>query len=75
MPWGAAGAHRFFENRHFIRHFADGQQPELDFRAGLEVTRLLMACYMSAEEERVIEFPPPDLDRFVPAVAQGTWKP
>ncbi|HUG53162.1 MAG TPA: Gfo/Idh/MocA family oxidoreductase [Vicinamibacteria bacterium] len=63
------------ENRHFIRHFVDGEQPELDFRAGLEVSRLLMACYMSAEEERVLEYPPKGLDDFVPAVAKGTWKP
>ena len=54
---------------------ADGQQPWLDFHAGLDVIRLLMACYMSAEQERVIEYPPKDLDAFVPAVARGTWKP
>jgi predicted dehydrogenase len=63
------------ENRHFTQCFLDGQQPWLDFHAGLDVTRLLMACYMSAEQERTLEFPPPDLDRFVPAVARGTWKP
>jgi hypothetical protein len=34
-----------------------------------------MACYQSAEQERVIEFPPPGLESFVPAVARGTWKP
>jgi predicted dehydrogenase len=63
------------ENRYFTRCFLDGKQPWLDFHAGLDVTRLLMACYMSAEEERVIAYPPPDLDRFVPAVARGAWKP
>jgi hypothetical protein len=35
----------------------------------------LMTAYMSAEQERVIEFRPPDLDRFIPAVARGVWKP
>jgi hypothetical protein len=30
---------------------------------------------MSAEQERVIDYPPKDLDAFVPAVARGTWKP
>jgi len=63
------------ENRFFTQSFADGKQPWLDFHAGLDVTRLLMACYMSAEQERVIDYPPPDLDAFVPAVARGTWKP
>jgi predicted dehydrogenase len=63
------------ENRHFSRAFLDGVQPELDFHAGREVTDLLMACYLSAEQERVIEFPPPGLESFVPAVARGTWKP
>ena len=42
------------ENRAFIQSFRDGVQPELDFRAGLEVIELLMACYMSAEQERVL---------------------
>jgi len=34
-----------------------------------------MAAYMSAEQERTIEFPPPGLLEFVPAVARGTWNP
>jgi predicted dehydrogenase len=63
------------ENRFFTRAFLDGVQPELDFRAGREVTELLMACYQSAEHERVVEFPPPGLEAFVPAVARGAWKP
>jgi predicted dehydrogenase len=63
------------ENRHFVNAFLDGVQPELDFRAGLSVTELLMACYMSAEQERVIPWKPEGLDRFVPAVARGDWKP
>jgi predicted dehydrogenase len=63
------------ENRYFSQCFLDGRQPWLDFHAGLDVTRLLMACYMSAEEERVIAYPPKGLDDFVPAVARGTWKP
>jgi predicted dehydrogenase len=63
------------ENRYFSRAFLDGVQPELDFRAGRDVTELLMACYLSAEQERVVEFPPPGLESFVPAVARGSWKP
>jgi predicted dehydrogenase len=63
------------ENRYFARCFLDGQQPEENFRDGLEVTRLLMTAYMSAEQERVIAYPPPDLNQFIPAVARGAWKP
>jgi len=63
------------ENRHFIRCFLDGRQPELDFRAGLEVVELLMTAYMSAEEERTVAWKPDGLDRYVPPVAAGTWRP
>ena len=42
---------------------------------GLEVVELLMTAYMSAEQGRTLDFPPPGLDTFIPAVAQGTWKP
>ncbi len=63
------------ENRFFVQHFLDGRQPEQGFDAGLEVSELLMACYMSAEQERVLPWRPPGLDEFVPAVARGTWRP
>jgi predicted dehydrogenase len=58
------------ENRAFIRAFLDGVQPELNFHAGRDVTELLMACYMSAEEERVIDWKPEGLLRYVPPVAR-----
>jgi predicted dehydrogenase len=58
------------ENRAFIRAFLDGVQPELNFHAGRDVTELLMACYMSAEEGRVIDWKPEDLLRYVPPVAR-----
>jgi predicted dehydrogenase len=63
------------ENRYFVTRFLDGEQPEENFHAGLEVTQLLMAAYQSAEEERTLAFEPEKLDNFVPAVARGTWKP
>jgi predicted dehydrogenase len=63
------------ENRHFVQCFADGVMPEENFHAGLAVTELLMAAYMSAEQGRVVDFPPEGLEDFVPAVARGTWKP
>ena len=58
------------ENRFFIRAFLDGEQPELNFHAGRDVTELLMTCYMSAEQERVIEWKPEGLLRYVPPVAR-----
>lgn len=63
------------ENRHFVRHFVDGTQPELDFYSGREVVELLMTAYLSAEEERTIEWKPDNLADFTPAVQQGTWNP
>lgn len=63
------------ENRHFSQQFLDGKQPELGFEAGLGVTELLMAAYLSAEQERVVAWRPEGLDTFVPAVARGAWKP
>jgi predicted dehydrogenase len=63
------------ENRYFIKCFREGNQPNENFHDGLAVTELLMTAYMSAEQERVIEFRPPDLDAFIPAVARGVWKP
>ncbi len=41
----------------------------------MNVAELLMTAYMSAEQERIIAFPPPDLELFVPAVARGEWNP
>ena len=63
------------ENRSFIQSFLRREQPEEGFHAGLEVTELLMTAYMSAEQERTIEFKPDGLAEYVPAVASGTWKP
>ncbi len=58
------------ENRAFTRMFLDGVQPELNFYSGRDVTELLMACYMSAEQERVIEWKPTDLQSYVPPPAR-----
>ena len=62
------------ENRHFVRCFLEGVQPEQDFRAGLEITELLMTAYMSAEKECAVDWKPEGLDTYVPPVARGTWK-
>jgi predicted dehydrogenase len=58
------------ENRAFIQAFLDGVQPVPGFHAGRDVTELLMACYMSAEQERVIEWKPEGLLEYVPPVAR-----
>ena len=63
------------ENRHMVQAFRAGEMPMSTFVDGVAVTDLLMAAYMSAEQERTIPFPPPDLESFVPAVARGAWNP
>ena len=63
------------EDRHFVRAFLGKEAPLLTFDDGLEVVELLMAAYQSAEQGRTIDFPPPDLAAFVPAVARGRWQP
>jgi len=63
------------ENRHMVQSFMNGKRPEENFNDGLEVTRLLMAAYMSAEQEKTIQLPNADIDTFTPAVARGEWNP
>ena len=63
------------ENRHMARAFLAGEKPMLTFDDGLEVVKILMAAYMSAESGQTLEFPPKGLESFVPAVAKGTWRP
>ena len=63
------------ENRHMVKSFLVGKRPEENFSDGVAVTELLMAAYMSAEMDKTIQFPPPGLDDFIPAVARGEWNP
>jgi predicted dehydrogenase len=63
------------EDRHFVRVFLKGEKPELTFDDGVEVVKLLMTAYMSAEQGKTLEFPPAGIETFVPAVAKGTWRP
>jgi len=63
------------EDRHFVRAFLKGEPPELTFDDGVEVVKLLMTAYMSAEQGKTLDFPPKGLEAFVPAVAKGAWKP
>ncbi len=63
------------EDRHFVRAFLKAEKPLLTFHDGLDVVKLLMAGYLSAEQGRSIDFPPEGLDTFIPTVARGTWQP
>src|SRR5205809_6270312 len=50
------------EDRHFVRAFLGCEQPELTFADGVEVVKLLMTAYMSAEQRKTLEFPPKGLE-------------
>ena len=63
------------ENRHMVESFLNGKRPDENFDDGLEVTRLLMAAYMSAEQEKTIKLPNDNIETFIPAVAEGKWNP
>ena len=63
------------ENRHFVRVFLGLEESLLTWDDGLDVVRILMAAYQSAEQGKTLKFPPAGLDSFVPAVARGGWKP
>jgi predicted dehydrogenase len=59
------------EDRHFVRAFLGKEEPILTFEDGVEVVRVLMTTYRSAEEGRTLDFPPKGIAEFVPDVAQG----
>jgi len=73
---GEAAAYGYeAEDRYFVQCFLKKQRPWLTFDDGLRVVTVLMTAYMSAEQGKTLDFPGPGVDTFVPAVAQGTWKP
>jgi len=63
------------EDRHFVDCFLNGAPPLLTWDDGFEVVKILMTAYMSAEQGKTLDFPPEGLEKFVPAVARGDWKP
>ena len=63
------------ENRHMVESFLIGKRPEENFDDGLDVTRLLMAAYMSAEQSKTIKLPNKEIENFIPAVSKGEWNP
>ena len=58
------------ENRHFVECFRAGRRPLETFEDGLEVVRLLMALYRSAETGRTVRLDEEDLEDYVPPVAR-----
>jgi predicted dehydrogenase len=61
------------ENKHMAERFLAGKAPDLTFEDGLEVTKLLMACYWSAERGERLSWPVAGLDDYVPAVAREEY--
>jgi predicted dehydrogenase len=58
------------ENRHFVECFRTGREPIETFRDGVEVVRMLMGLYRSAELGRTVELDKEDLETYVPLVAR-----
>jgi predicted dehydrogenase len=63
------------ENRHMVDCFLEGKEPYERFEDGAFISELLATAYMAAEEKREMEFPVANIEDFIPAVGQGTWKP
>jgi len=63
------------EDRHFVRVFQGKEKARLTFADGVEVVKMLMTAYRSAEEGRTLSYPSRGIEGFVPKVARGTWKP
>jgi len=61
------------ENRHMAGRFLAKRKPDLTFEDGLDVTKMLMACYMSAERGERLAWPPAGLDDYVPPVVRETY--
>ena len=55
--------------------FLAGRDGMLPWSYGLEITRLVMAAYLSAEKKRVIDLTDPaterELEAYVPLIQQG----
>jgi predicted dehydrogenase len=63
------------ENRDMLAAFSAGRDAMLSWGFGLEIQRLVMASYLSAERGRTIDLTDPvvlaELDTYVPAIQQG----
>jgi predicted dehydrogenase len=63
------------ENRDMLAAFSAGRDALLSWEYGLEIQRLVMASYLSAERGKTIDLTDPavlaELDSYVPAIQQG----
>jgi hypothetical protein len=63
------------ENADALAAFREGRDGMLPWSYGLEITRLVMAAYMSAEKKRAIDLTDPavlqELETYVPLIQQG----
>lgn len=63
------------ENEDAARSFLAGKDGFLDWNYGLEITKLVMAAYMSAEKRKVIDLTDPavqtELETYIPLIQQG----
>jgi predicted dehydrogenase len=60
------------ENRHFVDSFRKCREPVETFADGLEVVRMIMALYKSAESGATVDLPDDELDEYVPAVMRAS---
>ncbi|MDA1081377.1 MAG: Gfo/Idh/MocA family oxidoreductase [Gemmatimonadetes bacterium] len=63
------------EDRHFVRVFLGKEKPLLTWDDGVEVVKMLMTAYQSAEQGKTLAYPPKGIEKYIPKVAEGTWKP
>ena len=63
------------ENQDAAHAFQEGRDALLNLEYGLEITRLVMAAYLSAERKQTIDLTDPniqkELETYVPAIQQG----
>ena len=63
------------ENQDMFNSFSAGKNGFLTWKYGLEITRLVMACYLSAERKKTINLTDPiilqELETYIPAIQQG----
>jgi predicted dehydrogenase len=63
------------ENADALRAFSEGRDAHLPWSYGLEITRLVMAAYMSAEKKKVVDLTDAsvlrELETYVPLIQQG----
>ncbi|MDO9361599.1 MAG: Gfo/Idh/MocA family oxidoreductase [Sphingopyxis sp.] len=58
------------ENRHMVECFRHGRTPIETFEDGVEVVRMVMGLYLSAETGRTVDLDSADLESYVPGPAR-----